>query len=185
MAQEWDNSDQLCQGALPLKDDKHILLFELHTNHESYAECWFNTKSSVCPAEKQNQSNLIFSVETTTALSLHHTTSLSTFLGFNGWGTGKAPASKGNSELPAQSSSEILPLHQGHPQPDSPNPTAATAHWDSERFHKPDKFCTACNLLGFLNTNFKDIPYTKVLPTKGIGFWGFFSSHVIPNASKL
>lgn len=142
-------------------------------------------KSSVCPAEKQNQSNLIFSVETTTALSLHHTTSLSTFLGFNGWGTGKAPASKGNSELPAQSSSEILPLHQGHPQPDSPNPTAATAHWDSEKFHKPDKFCTACNLLGFLNINFKDIPYTKVPPTKGIRFWGFFSSHIIPNASKL
>lgn len=91
------------------------------------------------------KSNWIFSLETTTALSLHHTTSLSTFLGFNGWGTGKAPASKGNSELPAQSSSEILPLHQGHPQPDSPNPTAATAHWDSERFHKPDKFCTACD----------------------------------------
>lgn len=91
------------------------------------------------------KSNWIFSLETTTALSLHHTTSLSTFLGFNGWGTGKAPASKGNSELPAQSSSEILPLHQGHPQPDSPNPTAATAHWDSERFHKPDKFCPACD----------------------------------------
>lgn len=112
MAQEWDNSDQLCQGALPLKDDKHILLSELHANHKSHAECWFNTKSSVCPAENQNQSNLIFSVETTTVLSLHHT-SLSTFLGFNGWGIGKAPARRGNSELPAQSSSEILPLHPG------------------------------------------------------------------------
>lgn len=97
-AQEWDNSHQLCQGALPLKDDKHILLFELQTNHKSHAECWFNTKPSVCPAENQDQSNLIFSIKTMTILSLHHTTSLSTFLGFNGWGTGKAPAWRGNSE---------------------------------------------------------------------------------------
>lgn len=44
-AQEWDNSEQLCQGTLPLKDDKHILLFELYTNHKSCAECWFNKKN--------------------------------------------------------------------------------------------------------------------------------------------
>lgn len=180
-SQEWDNSDQLCQEALPLKDDNTFYYLSYIPNHKSYAECWFNKKSSAHPAENQNQNHLIFSVETTTVLSIHHTP-LCTFLGLNGRESTCLQGEPGNPELPAQSSSEILPLHQGHSQPDSPDPTA---HWDSERFHHPDKLCTAWDLLRFLNRNFKDIPCIKVLPTKGIRFGGFFSSHIIPNASKL